>query len=379
MQIEEEIVDSNKNLSSLNYNILSTVIKSTPNFSRLEMVLKRQGEPDRVPFYELYSNIEEKVLGKPFSKEGLTDEEQWEYGIKRHIEHQLMMGYDYIICGANNFAFPKKERAITATKEGERGYVRGGDKTIANREDFEKYPWPKMDEISYSHLEKIEKMLPEGMKAIAQGPGGVLENVMWLLGYEGISYLLVDDSNLVEDMFYEVGSRIVVLFRNYASFQDVGALVLGDDMGFKTQTMLPPNLLRKYVFPWHKKIVEVTHEKGKPIILHSCGNLNAVMEDIIECGWDAKHSFEDAIEPVWKAKQRYGDRIALLGGFDVDKIARMTPSQVREHTRFLIKNCAPGGGWALGTGNSVANYIPVENFIAMIEEGLKNGKYPVDF
>ena len=352
--------------------------KLVSNFSRLEIVLKRQGEPDRVPFYELYSNIEEKVLGKSFSKEGLTDEEQWEYGIKKHIEHQLMMGYDYIICGADNFGFPKKERTTAETKEGKRGYVRGGDKTIANREDFERYPWPKMDEISYSHLEKIKEFLPEGMKVISP-LSGVLENVMWLLGYEGISFLLVDEPDLVKDIFYEVGLRIVELFRNYASFQHIGALVLGDDMGFKTQTMLPPHLLRRYVFPWHKKIVEVVHEKDKPIILHACGNLKAVMEDIIECGWDAKHSFEDAIEPVWEVKQRYGDRIALLGGFDVDKIARMTPSQVREHTRFLIKNCASGGGWALGTGNSAANYIPVKNFIAMIEEGFKIGKYPINF
>ena len=354
-------------------------IKSIPDFSRLEMVLKRQGEPDRVPFYELFSNIEEKVLEKVFNKKWLTDEEQWEYGIKRHIEHQLVMGYDYIICKADNFGFPEKEKSTAETKEGKREYVKGGDKTIVNREDFEKYPWPNMDEISYSHLEKVEKLLPEGMKVIAQGPGGVLENVMWLLGYEGISFLLVDSPELVENMFHEVGSRIVELFKNYASFQHVGALVLGDDMGFKTQTMLSPDLLRKYVFPWHKRIVEAAHEKGKPIILHSCGNLKAVMEDVIECGWDAKHSFEDAIEPVWETKQRYGDRIALLGGFDVDKIARMTPDQVKEYTRFLIKNCAPGGGWALGTGNSVANYIPVDNFIAMIEEGFKVGKYPIDF
>ena len=352
-------------------------MKSVPDFSRLEIVLKRQGEPDRVPFYELFSNIQEKVLGKSFRKEGLTDEEQWEYEMKKHIEHQLMMGYDYILCRADNFGFSKKKRAKAETKEGKRGYVRSGEKTIANREDFEKYPWPKMSEISYSHLEKVEKLLPDGMKVISQVTG-VLENVMWLLGYEGISYLLVDDPKFIEDIFHAVGSRIVELFRNYASFQHVGALALGDDMGFKSQTMLSPNLLRKYLFPWHKRIVEVTHEKNKPIVLHSCGNLKAVMEDIIECGWDAKHSFEDVIEPVWEVKQRYGDRIALLGGFDVDKIARMTPSQVREHTRFLIKNCASGGGWALGTGNSVADYIPAENFIAMIEEGFKVGKYPIN-
>ena len=99
------------------------------------------------------------------------------------------------------------------------------------------------------------------------------------------------------------------------------------------------------------------------------------MEDIIYCGWDARHSFEDAIEPVWEARQRYGDRISVLGGFDMDKICRMSEEEVRAHTRFLIEHCAPGGGWALGTGNSVADYVPVNNLLAMLEEGHRVGFY----
>ena len=112
---------------------------------------------------------------------------------------------------------------------------------------------------------------------------------------------------------------------------------------------------------------------GKLALLHACGYVEEVMGDIIACGWDAKHSFEDAIEPVWEAKAKYGDRIALIGGFDMDRITRMTPDQVRAHTRLLLDRCAPGGGWALGTGNSVANYIPAPNFLAMLDEALTDG------
>jgi len=212
------------------------------------------------------------------------------------------------------------------------------------------------------------------MKVIA-GSAGVLENVMWLLGYEGISYLLADDEPLVRDMFDAVGSRIAALVDLQASYDSVGAIVMGGDMGFKTQTLVSPAVLREYVFPWHKKIVEAAHRHGKPIILHSCGNLTEVMDDIIACGWDAKHSFEDQIQPVWEAKARYGERISLLGGLDMDKIARLPEDEVRRQTRLLIERCAPGGGWALGTGNTVANYIPLNNFLAMLEEGWRVGKY----
>ena len=207
------------------------------------------------------------------------------------------------------------------------------------------------------------------------GPGGILENVMWLLGYEGISFHLYDDEPLVRDMFEAVAVRIIAYFDALASFDVVGALTLGDDLGFKTQTLLSPEVYRKYLFPWHKKLVETVHRHGKPITLHACGNLNEIMEDIIDCGWDVKHSFEDSIQPVWEAKEMYGDRLALLGGFDMDKMSRMSEAEVQAHTRFLIEKCAPGGGWALGTGNSVANYVPVQNLLAMLEEGYRVGMY----
>jgi uroporphyrinogen decarboxylase len=337
-------------------------IKPDPDFSRLEKVLRRQGTPDRVPFFELFSNIESEVMAAIGKKEN--------NGLQQHINYYYYLGYDYVNIGAKNFGFPTEERPKTETVQGERAYITAGSQTISNREDFEKYPWPVICDVDYSPLEKVIKFIPQGMKVISGG-AGILENVMWLLGYEGISLLLYDDPQLVEDMFEAVATRIIKHYDNLASYEVVGALQLGEDMGFKTQTMLSPEIYRKYLFPWHRKLVDTVHKHGKLTIIHACGNLKEVMDDIINCGWDAKQSFEDVIKPVWEVKKEYGDRIALLGGFDMDKISRMSEDEVRAYTRFLIDKCAPGGGWALGTGNTVANYIPVNNFLAMLEEGFR--------
>jgi uroporphyrinogen decarboxylase len=360
-------------------NMIETCIKPDPDFGRLDMVLRRQGTPDRVPFFELFSDIQSEVLqaigkGIPEPQKGADDLEQEAYLRQCHFVYMFHMGYDYVNAGARNFGFPTKPRPKTMTDQGERGYIQGASCTIANRQDFEEYAWPVMSNIDYTPLETVKDTLPEGMKVIASG-SGVLENVMWLLGYEGISLMLYDDLELVADMFEAVGSRILKHFETLASFEEVGALCLGEDMGFNTQTFLAPDLYHRYLFPWHSKLVEAAHRQNKPIILHSCGNLSAVMDDIIACGWDAKHSYEENIEPVWEAKQRYGDRIAIMGGFDMDRIVRASVEEVRVHTRELMQRCATGGGWALGTGNSVANYIPTENFIAMLDEGYRIGRY----
>ena len=354
-------------------------IKPDPDFGRLEKVLKRQAVPDRVPFFELLSNLEAEVLEAIGKGRGDTKIQCGTGGsglqaLEQQIDYMFYLGYDYISLSPENFEFPRKEAPKAVTDYGEREYFPAAFHTISDRRDFENYPWPDASQIDYSLFEKTAEILPEGMKVIA-GYSGVLENVMWLLGFEGTSFLLYEDEPLLADMFDAVAAPIVEYFDSAGSLEVVGALLLGDDMGFKTQTMLSPEAFRKYLFPWHKKLVETAHRHSKPIILHSCGNLSAVMEDIIDCGWDAKHSFEDVIEPVWVAGQRYGDRIAVLGGFDIDRICRMSEEEVRAHTRFLIENCAPGGGWALGTGNSVADYVPMNNFLAMLEEGYRVGFY----
>lgn len=355
-------------------------IEPEPDFGRLRTVLLRQGEPDRVPFYELFSDIETAVLralGRPAEDIAPQphDIETIDAYLKQHVDYMLTLGYDYANVRALNFGFPKDELPTADTGEGLRSYHKGSSCTIASRVDFDAYPWPDVSKLDLTPFERIERHLPDGMGVITLGPGGVLENVMWLLGSEGISYLLHDDPELLRDIFDAVGSRIAQFFDIIAQIDVVGALVLGDDLGFKTQPLIPPDACREFLFPWHRRIVAAAHRHGKPVVLHACGDLSPLMDDIIACGWDVRHSFEDAIEPVWEAKARYGDSMAMLGGFDMDKICRMSVDEVRAHTRMLIEKCAPGGGWALGTGNSVANYVPVENLLAMLEEGFLAGKY----
>ena len=103
--------------------------------------------------------------------------------------------------------------------------------------------------------------------------------------------------------------------------------------------------------------------------VHKIDELLDLIEDV---GIDAKHSFEDIIMPVADFKRKYGDRIALLGGLDVDFMCRSDEATIRQRVRDTLDVCLPGGGYCLGTGNSVANYIPLENYLIMLNEGRKH-------
>ncbi len=344
----------------------------SPDFGRLEKTLAR-GVPDRVPFIELFLDEEVMVAIReaPFS----GDPRQ---RCREMAELYLRLGYDYVPAGTS-FGFPYRTLSVADTaglSRGERAWVDESHGAIETWEDFERYAWPTPTDETYAPIDHAAEALPEGMKLIPHGPGGVLENVMWLMGYEPMSYAMADQADLVQAMFDRVGDTLVAIFGTMASHEAVGAVFLGDDMGFKTQPMISPADLRKYVFPWQRKIAEAVHAHGRPFLLHACGNLESVMDDLIDdVGIDGKHSFEDVIVPVTEEKQRWGDRIALLGGIDMDFLTRADPEAVRARTREVLEVCMPGGGYALGSGNTVANYVPVENYLAMLEEGWRSGVY----
>jgi uroporphyrinogen decarboxylase len=111
------------------------------------------------------------------------------------------------------------------------------------------------------------------------------------------------------------------------------------------------------------------HDRGIPYYIHSCGAVDEIMEDFIAMvRVDGKHSFQDNVLPVREAKRRWGDRICILGGVDVHKLASYDEPSLRGYVRGIIDDCAPGGRFALGAGNSIPSYIPVQNYLIMLDE-----------
>jgi len=324
------------------------------NFENLLNVLRCE-EPDRPTLFEFFLNqrLYKRLAGAQWSEE--TDLPSW-YG--NMILAFGRAGYDYATVNGSFFRFPSGEKAAEKTISLNDGVV------ITDRNSFDAYPWSMPDPAEYDSL-ALE--LPRGMKFIVCGPGGVLENVIWLMGYDNLCFLLADDPALVSDIFDAVGSRLVRHYELAVQYDTVGACISNDDWGFKTQTMLSAADMRKYVFPWHKRIVETIHAGGRPAILHSCGNLEPVMEDIIaDMRYDGKHSYEDVICPVEESYRRWGGRIAILGGIDMDFICRSTTDEIKRRSRDMLARSAGKGGYALGTGNSVPEYIDDEKYFAMI-------------
>jgi len=244
---------------------------------------------------------------------------------------------------------------------------------IRNMEDYEAYPWPdESTPLDFRHFETVSNLLPDGAKIVGGVCMGPYEWASRMMGVIGLSYLLMDCPEVVELVFERIGRLGESAVRQIADMESVGALRQGDDLGFRTSTFLSPDLLRRFVFPIYTDMVAEAHRLDKPFVLHSCGNLQEVYDDLIDgCKIDAKHSFEDAILPVGDFKKQYGDRVTALGGLDVDTVCRSSEADLRAYTRKHIEDCFHDGYWTLGTGNSLTDYMPVENYLIVLDEGLK--------
>jgi len=192
-----------------------------------------------------------------------------------------------------------------------------------------------------------------------------------LVGYERLCVLTKDNPRLVHAVAEQVTDRLLVYYEHVIHHPRVGACIANDDWGFKTQTMFSPRDMRQFVFPYHKRMVETVHAAGKPVILHSCGHFTRIIDDIVnDMQYDGRHSYEDAILPVEEAYELYHERIAILGGIDVDFICRATPEAVYQRSRRMLERAAGRGGFALGTGNSVPDYVPDAGYFAMLRAAL---------
>ena len=263
-----------------------------------------------------------------------------------------------------SFAFPKKDN-----NHGKSSISLNEGFVITDRETYNAYNWPSPEDFSTDGLKRMADYLPDGMKIIIFSPDGILENVIRLIGYENLCYLLYDEPDVVSDVFEQVGSRIYRYYKTAIDLDCVGGIIYNDDWGFNQQTMISADDMRNLLFPHVDKIVKLAHSCGKPVILHSCGQLKAVYDDIISMGIDGKHSYEDIIEPVESAYDKLHDRIAVIGGMDLDYVCRKTPAEVNDRARAMCKKTG-FKAYALGTGNSVPTYVPEENYLAMTAAAL---------
>ncbi|HOJ33911.1 MAG TPA: uroporphyrinogen decarboxylase family protein [Candidatus Hydrogenedentes bacterium] len=350
-------------------------IRVEPDWQGLLHSIQRTKPAERVHFVELFldAEVQDTLCDRFGLLSGLSPADP-AFSLKKEVRLQSFLGYDYVRCKIDPFELPLNRQRVEDTaalkRTSGRDFVDETQGPITNWEEFEQYPWPDPRGFTTNTLEWYEENLPDTMCIIGSGFGHFAEYLTWLMGYTTFCNALLEQRDLVSAIYEKIRAICVTSLELITQFSRVKAVWASDDMGFRGGLLMSPADMREFVLRGHKELAELAHNKGLPYLLHSCGNLSLIMDELLDfVKIDAKHSFEDTIEKVTDVKHTYGQRIALLGGIDVDFLCRATPDEVRKRVRYTLDICMPGGGYCLGTGNSVANYIPLENYLVMLDEG----------
>ncbi len=322
--------------------------------------------PKRLPLYEhiISPTVMEAILERSFADLYRGDRRDLAEFFHHYCRFFREMTYDVV----------SFEICITEILPGSGALSGGRPGPIQSRADFQKYPWGELPGRYWRNaapkFDAIARALPDGMKAVGGVGNGVFEISEDLVGLEYLPFMAADDPELYADLFAAIGDLMLEIWTEFLKRYS-GAFVacrFGDDLGFRSSLLTNPRTIRTHILPQYQRIIAAVHDADKPFLWHSCGCIFEVMDDVIGLGIDAKHSNEDAVAPFARWIADYGQRVGLLGGFDMDLLCRCRPDEIHETVVTLgCKYRSAARGYALGSGNSIPDYVPVANYLAMVK------------
>jgi uroporphyrinogen decarboxylase len=196
---------------------------------------------------------------------------------------------------------------------------------------------------------------------------------MLSLGTENFCLALYDNRQFVEAVLDRYVDWIVVVAERVCRMGfDVFAST--DDMAFNTDPFFSPAVFRDLVLPRYRRVAE---KITLPWFIHSDGNILPFVDDLLSVGVIGLHPNEKGAVDIREVKRAYGDRACVLGNVDLNLLGMGAPDAVDREVHDLIRDVAPGGGYIVTSGNSLAGYLLPENVLALSRAVQKYGRYPI--
>ena len=197
--------------------------------------------------------------------------------------------------------------------------------------------------------------------------GGTFDNLIPLIGFDAIMFWTVEAPEALSTAAWKA-ARFNADLGEIIAAAGADFVLVADDMAYNSGTFVDPETMRSVFFPPMKWLVGEIHRRTSlPVFLHCDGNINAILDDIVECGFDGLQSLQpSAGMDIRRIKKDYGQKLCLMGNIDLNELLPYgTPEQITAHVKALAKDLAPGGGWILSTCNTLSRAVPPANAAAM--------------
>ncbi|MBM4340950.1 MAG: hypothetical protein FJ110_15570 [Deltaproteobacteria bacterium] len=354
-------------------------MKTKPDFNRLKQALRHE-EPDCLPLAEalVAYEIQSLFLGKK-----VTDSD-----LESQVEFWVQAGYDFIPLTVGMMSpgeitkessiFGVVQKVLRKNKDTEEIIPWNIEEKgiISTPEDYDQFPWEEAAKLDFSKFYEVQPFLPNKMKIIACS--GKIFTLTWMLmGFQNFCLSLYLQEELVRKVFQKIGEIQLQGAKKLLEIPNIEGLWVVDDLSYGSGPMIDPKFFRKYLFQWYEELASICREKDLLFIFHSDGNVWQILEDLISIGFEAIHPIDPTSMDINEVKRKVGNKVGIIGNIHTDLLATGTSEEVQELTKKRIREIAPGGGYALGSGNSVPNWARFENYQSMRKTALEYGIYPI--
>jgi len=197
----------------------------------------------------------------------------------------------------------------------------------------------------------------------------IFEAAWYMRGIDRFLMDMVLDEDFTEGLLDAVMSYPLQMGLNFID-AGVDMVWLGDDIATQMNLMFSPEMYRKYLKPRYAAILGEFKKRNPKIKLcyHSCGNVEGLIPDLIDVGFDVLNPIQPSAMEVAHIKKTYGDKITLFGGMDIQQILPFgTVKEVKNEVKRIMDICAPGGGFILSPAHHIQSDTSIENVEAFYD------------
>jgi uroporphyrinogen decarboxylase len=253
------------------------------------------------------------------------------------------------------------------------------DFTIVDRDSWQKAKErmsPSRDRINWGYLQKNYPIWrKEGWWIEAGLWFGFDVTHSWVVGTERVLMALVEDPEWLMDIFGSMLElNLALLDQVWQAGYTFDCITWPDDMGYKHNQFFSLKMYRNLVKPFHQRAIDWAHAKGIKARLHSCGDVNPFVPELVAMGLDGLNPLEvkAGMDPI-ALKQRFGKQLLLHGG--VNAVLWDQPDQIQAEMERVIPALKEAGGYIFSSDHSVPSSVSLEDFRRIVELAKSLGKY----
>ena len=237
---------------------------------------------------------------------------------------------------------------------------------IPDRESFEKYEFPQVDEAYVrDRCEWIKNQPKTQFRGVCIG-FSLFERLWTMMGMENALMNMVLEPELVHDALDKITNRNIQVIDIALSY-DFDFFYFGDDWGQQQGLIMGRPHWMEYIKPYLQKMYSRVAGAGRFIAQHSCGDIREIMDDLHKLGLNMYQTYQPEIYGLEYAKTMRG-KIAIWGGISTQRdLPDKTPEEVAQITRDTLNFFKGHGGLLAAPTHSIPDDVPAENIVAMLE------------